>query len=186
MIENLAHAAAGTRGCLPWPPGGPVSFGPGTCYSSPHPAPWWMTHAAFGWGWLGALLAALVLARAQDWAAGQYEFTCGGRWPHIARRWYGRHARVCLRAGRADGDDDRDFRFNVLRWCSESTPVPWLLVENIDDEDDGPYWGPVTDFAPYTVRRLRPHILRTERCRFPRLFGYRPLRRPAGYLGTGA
>src|SRR6202042_3497062 len=84
MIENLAHAAAGTRGCLPWPPGGPTSFGPGICYQAFRPpvAPWWslsrITPANYGWVILAILLAMLALGSILDWAAGQYEITRKG------------------------------------------------------------------------------------------------------------
>lgn len=138
-----------------------------------------------GWVILAFLLAGEVLATLQCWFDGQYEVARHGFSVRATRRWYGTHAHVCLRG---DEDNDKAERYNVLRWDDESTTVPWLLVENLDDGKFGaaPYWAPVTAFAPYTVRRLRPHVLRTERYRFPMLFDYLPPRRPAGYLQDGA
>jgi hypothetical protein len=136
------------------------------------PIPLWLALAIF--------FAALALSSVQTWFGDQYEVTRGARFRlRVTRRWYGTRAHVCLRSAE---DDDGALRFAVLDWNDESTPVPWLLVANIDDEDDGPYWAPVSDFAPYTVRRLRPHILRTEHYRFPQLFDYRPLCNASCYL----
>jgi hypothetical protein len=137
-----------------------------------------ITTSNLGWGLLACLLAGGVLSGVQDWFTGQYEITRRGWRLRTTRRWYGPSAHVCLRA---EEDNDEAERYTVIGWDDEGTDVPWLLVEAMDD-DWTAHWAPVTDFAPYTVRRLRPHILRTEHHRFPMLFDYRPLRSPAGFL----
>lgn len=132
------------------------------------------------------------------WFADQYEVTWGRPFPRVTRRWYGMHARVFLRAGAArwaernEGRyvDDEDFPvFSVLEWLNESTQVPWLLVQRLDDGEQEisdealePFWAPVTDFAPCVVRRLRPRIFRYGRLRIPVLFSYQPVRHVAGRL----
>ena len=135
-----------------------------------------------GWITLAFLLAGTVLGWIQDWFTGQYEITRHGFRFTVTRRWYGTNAHVCVRS---DEDNDDADRYTVIRWDAVGTDVPWLLVEAMDD-DWTAHWAPVTDFAPYTVRRIRPHILRSERYRWPMLFDYRPLRQPAGYLQDGA
>jgi hypothetical protein len=137
-----------------------------------------ITVSQLGWILLGWLLAGIILSSVQAWFTGQYEVTRRGFRPRVTRRWYGVRAHVCLRA---DEDDDDAERYFVVKWDDEGTSVPWLLVEGMDD-DWTARWAPVTDFAPYTVRRLHPHLLRFGRFRIPQLFGYRPLRQPAGYL----
>lgn len=141
-----------------------------------------ITSGQLGWIILAFLLAGYVLGWIQCWFDGQYEVTRKGFRVHVTRRWYGTRAHVCLRA---DEDDAEAERYTVIQWQADGTSVPWLLVEAMDD-DWTAHWAPVTDFAPYTVRRLRPHVLRSERYRWPMLFDYRPLRQPAGYLGTDA
>jgi len=138
-----------------------------------------ITTVNLGWIILGWLLAGTACSGIGGWLAGQYKVTRQGRRLCVTRRWYGARAHVCLR-GEADGAQ----RYSVTRWYGEGTALPWLLVQNIDDEDEpDAFWAPVTDFAPYSVRRLRPHILRTGHYRFPQVFDYRPLRQPSGFLG---
>jgi hypothetical protein len=170
--------------CKPWPASGPVTFQPGTCYSfAPHAAPWHITMAGLGWIIAAWLLAGLVLNGTIDWLFDRYEVTRSGRRVRVTRRWYGNHAHVCLRC---DADDDEADRFLVREWAIGDTEVPWLLVLNLDDEDAGAFWAPVTGFAPYTVRRLRPHFERFGRLPVLWLTRYLPLRQPAGHLGTDA
>lgn len=158
-----------------------------------------MSYAFQLWQILAAIGAFLVIDWASSWFADQYEVTWARMVPRVTRRWYGMRARVFLRDDarrweqRNQGRyvDDEDFPvFAVLEWLNESTPVPWLLVQRADDggekelsdEDLEPFWAPVTDFAPCTVRRLRPWIVRYRWLRIPVLFSYLPLRQPVGYL----
>lgn len=137
--------------------------------------PLWLAFAVF--------TGIVALTSAQEWFNSQYEVTRSGRFRRrVTRRWYGTHAHVRLRNG---GAGTKLNVFRVIGWDDE-TPVPWLLVvlhngtcwsESGEDEPQ-PFYAPVTHFAPYTVRRLRPHILRSEDYTFPRLFDYRPLRQP--------
>ena len=136
------------------------------------------------------LAAGLALACVQSWLSGQYELARHGWLPAVSRRWYCPRAHVCLRA-EADGQDPA--RYAVLAFCAEHTPVPWLLVHKLNpeyltywDEDSGAFWAPVTDFAPYAVRRLRPHVERFGPAPVPWLTLYLPLRQPAGYLEEAA
>lgn len=132
----------------------------------------------FLWAALVIIAAGFAGSTAWDWFTGLYEVT---RF-RVVRRWYGTSAHVCLRG--AEDDDDAG-RFAVIKWDGEGTDVPWLLVEAMDDGWTA-HWAPVTDFAPYTVRRLRPHFLKFGRIPVPQLRAYRPLRQPAGYLRDGA
>jgi hypothetical protein len=170
-------------GCKPWPASGPVTFQPGTCYSfAPHAAPWHITFAALGWVIAVWLIAGLTLAGAINWFSGQYEVT----WKplRIARRWYGIRARVILRD---EAEQDEPERFKVLEVDTEDSDIPWLKVGSVDfaaDEDAEPFWGPVTDFYPEAVRRLRPWIFRYRWLRIPVLFAYKPWPspgRPSGW-----
>lgn len=150
-----------------------------------------ITTANLGWLILACMLGGIILGGIQDWFTGQYEATF--RMPfrfRVTRRWYGTSAHVCLRIAE---DDEDPARYVVLDRDEENTAAPWLKVHKLNpeafsywDEDAEAFWAPVTDFAPYTVRLLRPHILRSERYRWPMLFDYLPLRQPAGYLGTDA
>jgi hypothetical protein len=140
----------------------------------------------FLWAALVIIAAGFAGSTAWDWFTGQYEVT---RF-RIVRRWYGISAHICLRAA---GDAPDPDRYVVLGYDDEDSAVPWLKVHKLDpdyiryrDEDAEPFWAPVTDFAPYTVRRLCPHFLRFGRIPVPQLRAYRPLRQPAGYLGDGA
>ena len=141
-----------------------------------------ITTANLGWIILTWLVAGYVLGQIQDWFDGQYEVTRHGFRVRVTRRWYGTRAHVCLRA---EEDNDKAERYLVLQWENEGTPVPWLLVEAMDDYWTA-HWAPVTDFAPYTVRRVRPHFLKYGRILVPQLRAYLPLRQPAGYLRDGA
>lgn len=106
-----------------------------------------------------------------DWLDDRYE-VCGFR---VTRRWYGAAAHVILQSA----DDDPD-RYAVLDWRKdESQPVPWLLVHKLDpeyltfwDEDAEAFWAPVTDFAPYAVRRIRPYLYKFGPVPLPRLTKY--------------
>ena len=88
-------------------------------------------------------------------------------------------------------DDDAPDRYVVLGWgpC-EGTRIPWLQVHKLDpgfltywDEDAETFWAPVTDFAPYSVRRFRPHVWWFGRLPLPWLTTWLPPRNPAGFLG---
>ena len=142
-----------------------------------------ITTANLGWIILAWLVAGYVLGNIQCWFDGQYEVTRHGFRVRGTRRWYGTRAHVCLRA---EEDNDEAERWLVLGWDQEDCEVPWIRVINIDDEDARSRWAPVTDFAPYAVRRLRPWVFRYRRLAIPFLFSYWPLRQPAGYLGDGA
>ena len=142
-----------------------------------------ITRTNLGWVILAAFAVSFVLASVQEWFAGQYEVTrCGFRFT-VTRRWYGPRAWVILRS---DKDDDEPERFRVLEVDDEDLNHPWLKVGSVDfdeDEDAEPFWGPVTDFYPEAVRRLRPWIFRYRRLRVPVLFAYKTL--PAGYMQDG-
>ena len=141
-----------------------------------------MNTATLPWGIIVCVAAAFIAASVQEWFTGQYEVTREGFRIRVTRRWYGTRALVCLRA---DEDDDKAGRYFVVKWDGKGTDVPWLLVEAMDDYWTA-HWAPVTDFAPCTVRRLRPHLAQYGRVLLPQLHVWLPLRQPAGYLGTGA
>lgn len=135
-----------------------------------------ITKADLGWVIATWLIAGLILAAIADWFTGQYEVTRRGRaWFRITRRWYGTRAWVILRV---QFDWDEPERFRVDRWDDENTGVPWLLVHSIDDDGADSFWAPVTDFAAWAVRRLRPWIFRYGWLRLPVLFAYETL--PSG------
>lgn len=137
-------------------------------------------------GWIIAiwLLGGIVLSAITTWFASQYEIIHLRRFgTRVARRWYGTRAHVSFRS---DADLDDPAWFQVLEWTDENTDVPWVLIAAPDDEELPPCWCPVTDLAPYSVRRLRPWIFRYHWLRIPVLFSYVPLRQPAGYLEGGA
>ncbi len=126
------------------------------------------------------VLAFFALNWALDWFTGQYEVSRRGRLGfRVTRRWYGARGHVCFRS---DADLDDPAWFRVLDWIGESTDVPWVLIAPPDDTEFPACWCPVTDLAPYSVRRLRPWIFRYRWLRIPVLFSYVPLRQPAGYL----
>lgn len=177
-------ASLPSRPCLPWPPGGPVSFRPGTCYAfAPHAAPWWspshVTAANLGWVILALLLAGSFLGGIQGWVTDRYEFIalpCRGFRFTVTRRWYGTHAQVCLRT---EADDLEADRYVVLQRETGNTAVPWLKVHKLNPEfltywaeDSEAFWGPVTDFAPFAVRRFRPGVTLIGRVPVPGLWGY--------------
>lgn len=145
-----------------------------------------ITVANLGW-WIAALWGAgTVLGLIRDWICDRYEINRRGFRFRPARRWYGTAAHISLRA--AANDDDPD-RFAILARWDEDTEVPWLLVHRLDrehltywDEDAEAFWAPVTDFAPYSVRRVRPHLTRFGRVRVPWLTKWLPLRKPSGFL----
>jgi len=146
-----------------------------------------ITVSQLGWYLVAFWAAGTALGMVQDWISDRWEFTVGGHAGfRAARRWYGTAAHICLRA---DAEDDDPDRFAVLARWDEDTAVPWLLVHRLDrehitgwDEDAEAFWAPVTDFAPYTVRRIRPHVIRFGRLRIPWLTKWLPLRHPAGFL----
>jgi hypothetical protein len=143
-----------------------------------------ITPANLGWILAGWLLLGAIAGALQGWIVSRYEITL--RRPFratITRRWYGETSHVCLRP---EADDDDPHRYLVLDRSDEYVPLPWLLVQDIDDEDADAYWAPVTDFAPYGVRRLRPWIFRYRWIVIPCLFSYLPVRKPVGYLRDGA
>lgn len=153
-----------------------------------------VTPANLGWWILAFLATGTVLNAVQEWIRDRWELTPDASWRRpLMRRWYGTHAHVRLRNGIGAA---RHNIFRVIAWDDEDTELPWLLVVlhngtswRLSEDDTGepePFWGRVTDFAPYTVRHVRPHILRTEHRRFPELFDYRPVRQPCGYLGKVA
>lgn len=144
-------------------------------------APWWhLTPARAGWWLLAFVLASAVVVRLSELLADRWEITPCAPWRHrIARRWYGTHAHVTLRA-EAEADDPE--RYAVLDWDDASASVPSLKVHKLSpeslnywDEDSEAFWAPVTCFAPYAVRRLRPHFERFGRAWIPWLTLYLPL-----------
>jgi hypothetical protein len=147
-----------------------------------------ITPGDLGWWIIGIYATGTVLGWIQDWISDRYEIT--RRHPRLVRCWYGTAAQVSLRSAADDDDPDR---FAVLARWDENTAVPWLLVHRLDreyltywDEDAEAFWAPVTDFAPYSVRRVRPHLTRFGRVRVPWLTKWLPARSPVSYLGDGA
>jgi len=139
------------------------------------------------WTVLAILGALIVLNCIWDWFCSQYEVTRAGLLPRFARRWYGPRAHVTFR------QEFDEHRYVVLAVDDENSAVPWLKVHELDPgsvtywaEDAEPFWAPVTSFAPYSVRRLRPQVLRYRWLRVPCPFRYLPLRQPAGYLEADA
>lgn len=135
------------------------------------------------WVILACIPAGCILSGIQNWFAGQYEVTRRGFRFGVTRRWYGPRAWVIIRGHE---DDEEPERFRVLNVDTEDTQVPWLKAVSIEDDGAGPFWAPVTAFAPEAVRRLRPWVFRYRRLRLPVLFAYKALPRPAGYPGTDA
>lgn len=139
----------------------PVIFGP---HITPHcPAvPWWhVTAVRLGWWIVALIVTAVILSAISEWIRDRWEIGCGHR---ITRRWYGTHARVCLRAEAADWGPAR---YTVIGWDSEHTGIPWLLVHKLNPadlrywaEDAEAFYALATDFVPDSVRRFRPHWIR--------------------------
>ena len=111
------------------------------------------------WAYLSIIALWLVVSRSASWLKDHYEIT--GRRP--VRRWYGSTARVILRGSENDAGAPR---YAVLAWDTENCEVPWLKVHQLDrdsrfwDEDAEPFWAPVTQFVPHSLRRFRPHLWR--------------------------
>jgi len=145
-----------------------------------------ITPADLGWFIVGLYAAGTVIGWIQGWLAGQYEVTRRGWRPAVYRRWYGTRAHLCLRGHE---DDETPVLYVVLERDTENMPVPWLKVCQLDEghitkwaEDAAPFWAAVTDFAPYTVHKFRPGVLRFGRVAVPWFSWYRPLRQPSGFL----
>lgn len=166
----------------------------GACLPVSHAAAWWdlsqITTARLGWILAIWLTAGYVLGWTQTWFLNRYEVALVRRCPRglfrprITRRWYGTSAHVCLRA---EAGAEKPERYLVIAWDAEAVAVPWLLVDNLDNAEYGdPSWMPVTAFAPFTVRKIRPYVERVGRVPVPHLRDYLPLRQPAGYLGGDA
>lgn len=144
-------------------------------------------HAGLGWYIAAFVIAGFVAGRIWSWFGDRYEITWHGPFPaRVTRRWYGAGAHVVLRTA---VDDDQPDRFAVLDWWADGPAVPWLWVIKLDpeyltywDEDAKPFWAPVTDFAPYTVRRIRPYFYRFGKVWLPWLTKYLPVRNPSRYL----
>lgn len=134
-----------------------------------------------------AVAAVLIAVNATlNWLADQYEIT---RF-RVTRRWYGTRAHLTRRGCE---DDQAPALYVVLCRDTENLPVPWLKVCQLDAthitrwyEEGVPFWAPVTEFAPYTVHKFRPGVLRYGRLPVPWFSWWLPLRRPAGYLEAGA
>ena len=121
-----------------------------------------------------------VLGLSREWVTDRYETTVSLRGGlHVARRWYGAAAQV-IRRDQVEAEDPD--RFAVIDWWQDgpadggALAGTWLWVARLDpdymtywDEDAEPFWAPVTDFAPYAVRRVRPHFWRFGRIPLPRL-----------------
>ena len=99
------------------------------------------------WAYLSAVAFVALASWTVSWLKDHYELA--GRRP--VRRWYGTGAWVTLR-------DDGPGRWVVTAWSDEATPVPSLLVSPVDEEDADAFWGAVTDFDPYAIRRFRPRL----------------------------
>lgn len=171
----------------------PVSFSPhGVRYSCPHAAPWWslshVTPANLGWYIVAFLTAWTVFGWLSEWIRDRWEITPCAPWRYrITRRWYGPHAHVTLRA-EAEADDPE--LYVVLDWDDGDADVPSLKVHKLNpefctfwDEDAEAFWAPVTCFAPYTVRRFRPHFERLGPVFIPWLTLYLPLPGLAAFDG---
>ena len=146
-----------------------------------------ITPANLGWWIVAFLVTGSVLGWLSDWSRDRWEIGRGVRARfRPARRWYGTHAHVTLRA-EAEADDPE--LYVVLDWDDEDASVPSLKVHKLDpeyltrwDEDSEAFWAPVAVFAPYTVRRFRPHFERFRWAWIPWLTLYLPLRQPSRYL----
>lgn len=149
-----------------------------------------ITPANLGWWITVLLIAGSFLGATQEWITDRWEITRAGRLLSVARRWYGTHAHVCLRAEAEADDPDL---YVVLAWDDGDASAPSLKVHKLNpeyltwwDEDSEAFWAPVTCFSPYTVRRFRPHlircVLRGHVVRIPWLTEYLPLRQPSGHL----
>jgi len=135
-----------------------------------------ITPVNLGWWITGFLVVGTLAAWTQNWISDRYEFVARDGRVRISRRWYGGAAHVILRTQAGDEDPDR---FAVLDWWDDNTAVPWLWVHKLDpeymtywDEDSEAFWAPVTDFAPYAVRRIRPYFYKFGPIRLPWLTKY--------------
>lgn len=124
-----------------------------------------------------------------SWFGNHFELDWSRPLPRVRHRWYGKNAHVVLRG---DEDDEDPGRYAVIEFDLEHAGVPWLKVHLLDpdsnywDDNAEVFWAPVTQFAPYTVRRLRPYIAYYGRVPVPWLIQYLPLRRPVRYLEAGS
>lgn len=105
------------------------------------------------WAYLSAVALIVIVSWLSSWLKDHYELS--GRRP--VRRWYGTGAWVTLRR---DAGPVPPPRWAVAAWDDQATPVPWLLVSPVDDEDSEAFWGAVTDFSPHAIRRFRPWLWR--------------------------
>lgn len=145
-----------------------------------------ITPANLGWWILAFLVTGTAVNAVQEWIRDRWELTPDASWRRpLMRRWYGTHAHVTL-AAEAEADDPEVYV--VLGWDEENTGIPSLKVCKLNpeyltrwDEDSEAFWAPVTVFAPYTVRRFRPHFERFGRVFIPWLTLYLPLPLPAGF-----
>lgn len=126
-----------------------------------------LSNAAFAWWTAGILAAAYIIGWVRDWISRRWEIARH----RPVRRWYGSAAHVCLRS---DAEDDDPERYAVLDWWDGNPALPWLWVVKLDpqyltywDEDAEAFWAPVTEFAPYAVRRIRPCIWHFGRVPLP-------------------
>lgn len=135
------------------------------------------------WVFLVIIASVAAFCAAWDWFRDHYEPAWHGRLPRFTRRWYGTGARVCFKA---DADLADPAWFQVLEWGDDHTDVPWVLLYVPDDEEFPACWCPVTDLAPYALRRLHPWVFRYRWLRIPLPFGYMPVPHRAGYAEDGA
>ena len=131
-----------------------------------------MSYAFHLWQILAALGVMLAVNLAWSWFRDQYEPAWTGRFPRFTRRWYATGAHVRSRDMARFPDI-----YEVLEWGDDSTDVPWLVVQSVEEEDAPREWVPVTAFAAFQVRKLRPHW-RHAVTGHTGLFIYRPLPGP--------
>lgn len=139
-----------------------------------------VTAANLGWYILAFLATGTAVNAVQEWIRDRWELTPDASWRRpLTRRWYGTHAHVTL-AAEAEADDPE--LYVVLAWDAEDAGLPSLKVHKLKpehltrwDEDSEAFCAPVTIFAPYTVRRFRPHFERFRWAWIPWLTLYLPL-----------
>jgi hypothetical protein len=154
------------------------TFGPGipdTCATAPHAA---SPLSLLGtetplWAYLSVVAFALLASWSASWLKDRYELS--GRRP--VRRWYGSTARVILRGNENDPGAPR---YAVLAWDAGDCEVPWLKARQLAGDsffwdDAEPFWAPVTQFAPHSVRTFSPHLRRAGRFPVPVLFASQTL-----------
>ena len=106
------------------------------------------------WCFLVVIAAGTAAWRGAWWFTEQYEIGCDRK---PARLWYGRHAHVCRAA---DQDSSAPDLFTVIDWAYDSRDgSPWVHAKTLYDDDPASFWAPVTEFAPCTVRKFRPHLV---------------------------